>query len=123
MNLKGCPKCSLKQTESCEGITPAYLDYVSPKIWPDTRYDLMGRNLMEILDEYDDIRKVVIFTHVPVLELASNTFKKERLPGFKLSNKDYYKTRVLMDDLDTEMTNPTLRAEMKLLQPEWPFEK
>lgn len=30
----------------------------------------MGRKLMEILDEYDDIRKVVIFTHVPVLELA-----------------------------------------------------
>jgi hypothetical protein len=45
------------------------------------------------------------------------------MPGFKVSTDDYYRTRVLMDDLDTEMTNPSIKAEMKLLQPEWPFEK
>ena len=41
-DMKGCPKCSQKQTESCEGISPAYLDHLSPKLWRDSRLDLMG---------------------------------------------------------------------------------
>jgi hypothetical protein len=68
----GCPKCSQKQNEGAENVVTPYIDSLSHKIWQDSRTGIAASHIRKALDLNPSFSKFVVFTHLPVMQLAES---------------------------------------------------
>lgn len=88
----------------------------------------MAANIDEFSRENPHLEKIMIFSHSPVLEVASKLFNNKEHKHVEgpliadLQGEEWAKARCLFGDIDLEAENPYLQKAIQGLHLEWNHE-